>query len=266
MVDSSKFHVIEAGLKCIQGKAIVNSISMKEGEEKFIAACAGSAVLRRRGRRHGLRRAGPGRHARAQGRDLHRAPTSILTEEVGFPPEDIIFDPNIFAVATGIEEHNGYGVAFIEATRQIRRDAAARAYLGRRLEPLLLLPRQRAGARGDAFGVPLPRHQGRHGHGHRQCRPARRLRRDRPGAARALRGRRPQPPRRRDRAPARSGADASRATARRRPRPPTSNGAPGRSTSASSMRSSTASPSSSTPTPRRRGSRSSARSTSSRAR
>ena len=95
----------------------------------------------------------------------------ILVNKVGFPPEDIIFDPNIFAVATGIEEHNDYGVAFIEATRQIRAEAAARAYLRRRLEPLVLVPRQRAGARGDALGVPLSRHQGRHGHGHRQCRP-----------------------------------------------------------------------------------------------
>ena len=71
MVDSSKFHVIEAGLKCIQGKPIVNSISMKEGEEAFIGAGQDLPRLRRRRRRHGLRRAGPGRHARAQGRDLH---------------------------------------------------------------------------------------------------------------------------------------------------------------------------------------------------
>ena len=82
----------------------------------------------------------------------------LLTEEVGFPPEDIVFDPNIFAVATGIEEHDNYGVDFIEATRRDHRDPAARPHLGRRLQPLLLLPRQRAGARGDARGVPLPRH------------------------------------------------------------------------------------------------------------
>ena len=74
--------------------------------------------VRRRRRRHGLRRAGPGRHRGAQGRDLHpRLP--LLTEEIGFPPEDIVFDPNIFAVATGIEEHDNYGVDFIEATRRI---------------------------------------------------------------------------------------------------------------------------------------------------
>ena len=99
----------------------------------------------------------------------------LLTEKAGFPPEDIVFDPNIFAVATGIEEHNGYGVAFIEATRQIRADPAACPCLGRRLEPVVLVPRQRAGARGDARGVPLSRDPGRHGHGHRQRRPARGL-------------------------------------------------------------------------------------------
>ena len=118
----------------------------------------------------------------------------LLTEEVGFPPEDIIFDPNIFAVATGIEEHDNYGVDFIEATRRIIETPAARPHLGRRLQPLLLVPRQRAGARGDARGVPLPRHPGRHGHGHRQRRPARRLRRDRARAARGLRGRGAEPP------------------------------------------------------------------------
>jgi 5-methyltetrahydrofolate--homocysteine methyltransferase len=74
----------------------------------------------------------------------------LLTEQAGFPPEDIIFDPNVFAVATGIEEHNNYGVDFIEATRDDQASAAARAYFRRRLEPVLLVPRQRAGARGDA--------------------------------------------------------------------------------------------------------------------
>ena len=117
MVDSSKFHVIEAGLKCIQGKAIVNSISMKEGEETFMRAREDLPLLRRRRRRDGLRRAGPGRYAWSARSRSARAPTRSLTEQIGFPPEDIIFDPNVFAVATGIEEHNGYGVAFIEATR-----------------------------------------------------------------------------------------------------------------------------------------------------
>ncbi|TXM66185.1 methionine synthase [Methylobacterium sp. WL12] len=119
MVDSSKFHVIEAGLKCIQGKAIVNSISMKEGIEKFIAdakVCRsyGAAVVvmafDEEGQADTLERKV----------EICTKAYKVLTEEVGFPPEDIIFDPNVFAVATGIEEHNGYGVAFIEATRIIR--------------------------------------------------------------------------------------------------------------------------------------------------
>ncbi|MEA1834165.1 methionine synthase [Methylobacterium durans] len=119
MVDSSKFEVIEAGLKCLQGKAIVNSISMKEGEEKFIhdaKVCRsyGAAVVvmafDEQGQADSLERKV----------EICTRAYRILTEEVGFPPEDIIFDPNIFAVATGIEEHNPYGVAFIEAARQIR--------------------------------------------------------------------------------------------------------------------------------------------------
>ncbi|RZK94300.1 MAG: methionine synthase, partial [Methylobacterium sp.] len=119
MVDSSKFHVIEAGLKCIQGKAIVNSISMKEGIEKFVAdakVCRsyGAAVVvmafDEQGQADTLERKV----------EICTKAYKVLTEEVGFPPEDIIFDPNVFAVATGIEEHNGYGVAFIEATRIIR--------------------------------------------------------------------------------------------------------------------------------------------------
>src|SRR5215203_4188457 len=119
MVDSSKFHVIEAGLKCVQGKPIVNSISMKEGEEKFIAEARicrayGAAVVVMAFDEEG------------QADSFERKVSictrayKILTEEVGFPPEDIIFDPNVFAVATGIEEHNGYGVAFIEAAKTIR--------------------------------------------------------------------------------------------------------------------------------------------------
>jgi 5-methyltetrahydrofolate--homocysteine methyltransferase len=119
MVDSSKFHVIEAGLKCIQGKAIVNSISMKEGEAAFIEHAKicrsyGAAVVvmafDEQGQADTLERKV----------EICTRAYKILTEQVGFPPEDIIFDPNVFAVATGIEEHNGYGVAFIEAVRIIR--------------------------------------------------------------------------------------------------------------------------------------------------
>ncbi len=120
MIDSSKWSVIEAGLKCVQGKGVVNSISLKEGEEAFIEHARkilnyGAAVVVMAFDEQG------------QADTLERKVSicersyKVLTEKVGFPPEDIIFDPNIFAIATGIEEHNGYGLAFIEAAREIRK-------------------------------------------------------------------------------------------------------------------------------------------------
>jgi 5-methyltetrahydrofolate--homocysteine methyltransferase len=120
MIDSSKWTVIEAGLKCVQGKGVVNSISLKEGEEAFIEHARkilnyGAAVVVMAFDEQG------------QADTLERKVSicersyKVLTEKVGFPPEDIIFDPNIFAIATGIEEHNGYGLAFIEAAREIRK-------------------------------------------------------------------------------------------------------------------------------------------------
>ena len=120
MIDSSKFEIIEAGLKCVQGKCIVNSISMKEGEAKFIEQAQicqayGAAVIVMAFDEKG--------QADTKERKIeicHRA-YKILTEQVGFAPQDIIFDPNIFAVATGIEEHNNYAVDFIEATREIKK-------------------------------------------------------------------------------------------------------------------------------------------------
>ena len=119
MIDSSKWEVIEAGLKCVQGKAIVNSISMKEGEDAFrknALACLsyGAAVVVM-----AFDEAGQADTAARKIEICQRA-YKILTEEVGFPPEDIIFDPNVFAVATGIEEHNNYAVDFIEAAKVIR--------------------------------------------------------------------------------------------------------------------------------------------------
>ena len=118
MIDSSKWDVIEAGLKCAQGKCVVNSISMKEGEEEFIRHA-------RLCRQHGAAvvvmafdEDGQADSTDSKVRICTRA-YNILVNEVGFPPQDIIFDPNIFAVATGIEEHNDYGIAFIEATKQI---------------------------------------------------------------------------------------------------------------------------------------------------
>lgn len=119
MIDSSKFEIIQAGLKCVQGKSIVNSISLKEGEDKFIEQAIicqgfGAAVIVMAFDEKG--------QADTKDRKVqicHRA-YKILTEKVGFDPQDIIFDPNIFAIATGLEEHNNYGVDFIEATREIK--------------------------------------------------------------------------------------------------------------------------------------------------
>ena len=117
--------------------------------------------VRRRRRRDGLRRGRPGRQPRApQGRSAS-APTGILVDEVGFPAEDIIFDPNIFAVATGIEEHANYGLDFIEATRWIKQNLPGALVSGGVSNVSFSLPRQQPGARGDPRGVPLPRHRGR---------------------------------------------------------------------------------------------------------
>nr|WP_276568582.1 methionine synthase [Xanthomonas euroxanthea] len=120
MVDSSKWSVIEAGLKCLQGKSVVNSISLKEGEAQFIEQArkvlrygAAAVVM-------AFDEVGQADTCARKVEICTRA-YKVLTERVGFPPEDIIFDPNIFAVATGIEEHDNYAVDFIEATRQIKR-------------------------------------------------------------------------------------------------------------------------------------------------
>ena len=119
MIDSSKFEIIEAGLKCVQGKCIVNSISMKEGEQKFIQQAEickmyGASVVvmafDEKGQADTLKRRV----------DICTKAYEILTELVGFDPQDIIFDPNIFAIATGLEEHNNYAVDFIEACKQIK--------------------------------------------------------------------------------------------------------------------------------------------------
>jgi 5-methyltetrahydrofolate--homocysteine methyltransferase len=123
MVDSSKFSVIEAGLKCIQGKPVVNSISLKEGEEAFLKQA-------RTVRRYGAAVVVMAFDEQGQADTLERKTSicarayDLLTNTVGFPPEDIIFDPNIFAVATGIPEHDGYGLAFVEAARWIRANLA----------------------------------------------------------------------------------------------------------------------------------------------
>jgi len=148
--------VIETGLKCIQGKAVVNSISMKEGEAPFLEQA-------REIRRHGaavivMAFDEEGQAETAERRiDICTRAYRLLTEEVGLAPEDIIFDPNIFAVATGIEEHNDYGRSFIEATKLIKAQ----------------LPH--ALVSGGVSNVSFSFHQGRHGHGNCQCRTARDL-------------------------------------------------------------------------------------------
>ncbi|ROQ19993.1 methionine synthase (B12-dependent) [Marinimicrobium koreense] len=119
MVDSSKWTVIEAGLKCIQGKPIVNSISLKEGEEEFIERARlcrkyGAAVVVMAFDEDGQA------DTAARKKEICERSYRVLVDKVGFPPQDIIFDPNIFAIATGIDEHNNYAVDFIEATRWIR--------------------------------------------------------------------------------------------------------------------------------------------------
>ncbi len=120
MIDSSKWEVIEAGLKCIQGKGVVNSISMKEGEEAFLHQ---ARLLRRYGAAVIVMAFDEEGQADTRERKVEICTRAykLLTEEVGFPPEDIIFDPNIFAIATGIEEHNNYAVDFIEAVGDIKR-------------------------------------------------------------------------------------------------------------------------------------------------
>ncbi|MBL4871673.1 MAG: methionine synthase [Robiginitomaculum sp.] len=119
MIDSSKWEVIEAGLKCVQGKSVVNSISLKEGEEAFLAQA-------RKVRQYGAATVIMAFDENGQAEtadhkfEICKRAYDLLTKEVNFPPEDIIFDPNIFAVATGIEEHNNYAVAFFEACKRIK--------------------------------------------------------------------------------------------------------------------------------------------------
>src|SRR4051812_10198889 len=120
MIDSSKFEIIEAGLKCVQGKCIVNSISMKEGEAKFIEQSFicnsfGAAVIVMAFDEKGQA------DTKERKVEICKRAYKILTEQVGYDPEEIIFDPNIFAIATGMEEHNNYAVDFIEATREIKK-------------------------------------------------------------------------------------------------------------------------------------------------
>jgi 5-methyltetrahydrofolate--homocysteine methyltransferase len=121
MIDSSKFSVIEAGLKCVQGKAVVNSISLKEGEEAFIHH---AGLVRRYGAAVVVMAFDEAGQADTLARktSIAKRAYDILVDRIGFPPQDIIIDPNVFAIATGMDEHNGYGVDFIEAARWIRQN------------------------------------------------------------------------------------------------------------------------------------------------
>ena len=248
MVDSSKWSVIEAGLRCVQGKPVVNSISLKEGEEEFLDRA-------REARRYGAAMVVMAFDEQGQADTVERKVAicerayRLLVEEAGVPPRDIIFDPNVFAVATGIEEHNGYAMAFIEATRRIKERLPGREGQRRRQQPVLLVPRQRRRARGDARAFLYHAIRAGHGHGHRQRRPARRLRADRRGAARGRRGRPLRPPPRRHRAARRAGRAGARGRRRARGRRGLAGRAPSRS--ASSTPWSTASSTTSRPTPRR---------------
>ena len=199
MVDSSKWEVIEAGLKCVQGKGIVNSISLKEGEEKFIAQA-------RLVRRYGAAVIVMAFDERGQADTFERKievcarAYKILTEQIGFPPQEIIFDPE-----HSYRRHGDRGAQ--QLRRQFHRsdaldqaESAARKSQRRREQHFLFVSRQQSGARGDAFGISVSRYQGRHGHGHRQSRHARGLRRDSQGLARTRGGRAAQSPARCDRA------------------------------------------------------------------
>ena len=150
MIDSSKFHVIEAGLKCVSGKPIVNSISMKEGEEQFLQHARicmdyGAAVVVMAFDEVGQA------DTKARKIEICKRAYDLLVAE-GFPAEDIIFDPNIFAVATGIEEHDRYGLDFIEAVKEIKALCPHAKTSGGLSNLSFSFPRQRDGAPRDAFG------------------------------------------------------------------------------------------------------------------
>ena len=199
MIDSSKWTVLEAGLKCVQGKGIVNSISLKEGEADFLHKA-------RTIRRYGAAMVVMAFDEQGQADTISRKVAicqrayRLLTEQAGVDPLDIIFDPNVLAIATGLEEHNDYARQLHRGDAADQGDLPGRADQRRHQQPVVLVPRQRGGARGDPRRVPLPRDQGRPRHGHRQRRPARRL----PGhpgrPAHPRRGHHLQPPARRHRA------------------------------------------------------------------
>ena len=170
MIDSSKWSVIESGLKCVQGKGVVNSISLKEGEESFIDH---ARLVRRYGAAvvvMAFDEQGQGDTMERRVAICERAYQHPDRSRSAFPPKTSSSMPNIFAVATGIEEHNDYAHDFIEATREIKRRLPGVRDQRRSQQRVVLVPRQRSGARGDALRVPVSRDPRRPRHGHRQRR------------------------------------------------------------------------------------------------
>ena len=164
MIDSSRFSVIEEGLKVVQGKCVVNSISLKEGEDEFRDHA-------RLARRHGAAVIVMAFDEEGQADTVDRKVSicersyRILVDELGFRPQDIIFDPNIFAVGTGIEEHDLYGVNFIEAAGELKRRFPLSHVSGGVSNISFSFRGQRRREGGHPLGVPVPRHARRHGHG-----------------------------------------------------------------------------------------------------
>ena len=165
MIDSSKWEVIEAGLKCLQGKGIVNSISLKEGEEKFRRNAA--AVLKYGAAAVVMAFDEQGQAAAYEDRiRICERAYRILVDEVGFPPEDIIFDPNILTVGDGHGGAQQLRGGLYRGHALDQGQSAAREGERRRVEYFVQLSRQQQGARGHALRVSLSRHRGGHGHGH----------------------------------------------------------------------------------------------------
>ena len=169
MIDSSRWSVLEAGLHCVQGKGVVNSISLKEGEGPFLDQA-------RRIRQHGAGVVVMAFDEQGQADTAERKVAicgrayDLLTQQAGFAAEDIIFDPNVLAVATGIDEHNGYAKAFIEALPLIKQRCPGAQTCGGISNLSFAFRGNDVVRRGHALGVPVPRGAGRPGHGHRQRR------------------------------------------------------------------------------------------------
>ncbi len=193
MIDSSKWSVLVAGLKCVQGKPVVNSISLKEGEADFLQK---AAIVRRYGAGVVVMAFDEQGQADTVERKVSicQRAYKLLTERAGFDPTDIIFDPNILAIATGLEEHNDYAINFIEATRIIKATCPGVKISGGVSNLSFSFRGNDRRARGDSLGVPVSRHQGRPGHGDRERRAARGLRGHPEGSARAGRRHHLQPP------------------------------------------------------------------------